>query len=439
MGYLRRGSYVLRDVESHFIGDNNTINMPNQTIAFSNAIHDQVREIWINIGNYLRELGNIVYFLNPDPVFERILCKAGLQECIRNLKSQNNRAVPHSGNRHVINYNLEYTWREYKDIRNEFNEYMDFLAKNSIDVLTFWNDRSVGKIAAECRKTNTAFMENGYLPNTLQLDPKGVNSNSRISEFDYDELMRYKPESVDTDLDMGILQISSDYRDYFQILQSQNSARYKIWKAIDYISTQWEDRVSDSPVQTESQLPDKYIFIPFQVHDDTQILYNSQIVSTMRDVLDLTVDFIQSEYEDYEIVVKEHPVDIGRINYQSLQQEFPDVWWFTSGDINEFLQGASGVITVNSSVGFQALSHNTNVVLLGEAFYSNCPNVYSVECPNRINKSITECLTEPHNDKLSEEYLDKFSRDIFIQGGLGDIQTETIKEISGRIMRIGSS
>ncbi|MEO1747084.1 MAG: hypothetical protein AAFR27_00435, partial [Pseudomonadota bacterium] len=126
-------------------------------------------------------------------------------------------------------------------------------------------------IAAQRLGMSRLFVENGFFPGTLQADNTGINGLStlpREATF-YDAL---------SDEDAG-----RDWPDSFEVRKSKLQAK-------DGMAT----------------LPDSYVFVPFQVPSDMQILALSPWIDDMR-AMYAEVLKLASAFPTQHFVIKEHP------------------------------------------------------------------------------------------------------------------------------------
>src|SRR5690606_17680660 len=126
-------------------------------------------------------------------------------------------------------------------------------------------------------------------------------------------------------------------------------------------------KISSQVKESEVTLPDKYVFLPLQVEDDTQILLNSSF-SGMDELMRVVYPAVIS-MNNYKLVVKEHPHDWGRHNQSTLRERYPKAIWLQKYPTEQVITGADIVVTVNSSVGVEALLLNKKVITLGKCFY----------------------------------------------------------------------
>jgi len=255
-----------------------------------------------------------------------------------------------------------------------------YYIQNEIDMIIIWNGLQyhayTAAKTAEKMDIKSVFMENGYFPNTLVMDPAGVNYyNSLVVK----ERQFYQNIEVDNN------KLSE--------LKNRGIKKVKLRKQIRNDGKGFD-------------LPDKYIFLPFQVHDDTQIIIHSHFINNMRKFLIEVLSVIKKIDKNYWLIAKEHPKDIGRVNYDYLRNKFKkdNVKILKKGDTGKLIQNSEVVITVNSTVGIEALLYHKAVVTLGEAFYNVKGLVYHVNTVDELYFKVKEALTKDVN----KEFIDKF-------------------------------
>jgi capsular polysaccharide biosynthesis protein len=239
----------------------------------------------------------------------------------------------------------------YIDVINSIHSRFPF------DVIVHWGDN--GAIEAFCRSSGIEriAVELGcsrppYMK-SLCFDPLGVNgssSPSRVSIFDLEPL-----------LDIGEM----NHADLLAQGREDFSASYE--QSFAYIPDKLSKMVSagDKPVA----------FLPLQLHDDANLLRYSSFESP--------VDFLRTYLSrlteaGYSVIVKPHPHWLERPGglaakkcaYEVTQSFGSDAIWYEGGLPNPFLLAQSDlVVTINSSIGFEALLHNKTVILAGDAMY----------------------------------------------------------------------
>lgn len=175
-----------------------------------------------------------------------------------------------------------------------------------------------------------AYLELGYLPNTMVLDGKGVNyANSMPRDPAF--YRAYQPQGIQVD--------STLVR-----------------------------RPPRTPVGEPIMLPKHYVFVPFQVYDDTQILIHSPWVKSMERLQEVLEETVGDLPGDTVYVVKEHPTS--KKSYPHLHRRHSRILYANANDTQELIERSRGVITINSTVGIESLLLGRPVITLGNACYN---------------------------------------------------------------------
>ncbi|WP_325531748.1 hypothetical protein [Sporomusa sp.] len=268
--------------------------------------------------------------------------------------------------------------------------FYNYIREHDIDLICVWNGTLVplaaaARIAQKLGK-KTAFFENGYLPGTTTVDPQGVNyANSLVG----------KPRS---------------FYDDIEIDPEQLHRLYETRPVIRALKSKWYQGLLKKKHQgqiEEVQLPAKYLFVPFQVNDDTQVLLNSPKVKRMSELLDYIVPAVQQHNQavndTIEIVVKEHPSDFGRVSYDDLRRKYESkVLFLRYFPTPQLVKSAAGIITINSSVGIEALVQHKPIITMGNAFY-NVPGltVHAAD-PAKLSSLLASVNEQPDNTLIDK-------------------------------------
>ena len=110
---------------------------------------------------------------------------------------------------------------------------------------------------------------------------------------------------------------------------------------------------------------------------------------------------------DYRLVVKEHPSDHGRIDYSQLKEEYSEkgVIFLKKIPMKEVLKKAELVITLNSTVGIEALLYGKPVLTLGDAFYNIKGITYTLQDYEDLASAINCALKDEFNRELVDKFL----------------------------------
>ena len=234
------------------------------------------------------------------------------------------------------------------------------------------------------------FFENGFLPNTTQVDFKGVNAlNSVPRDIEFYKKLNYTNLSLPKEL------VPRKFEGNQQIVKVK--------------------------------LPEKFIFVPFQVAYDSQIIYFSDFKS-MRELFYLIKEI--SEKLDLSFVFKEHPSD-KKSDYSDLYKETNDkVIFANSISTQELIEKSEAVITINSSVGMESLLFHKKVFVLGEAFY----RIDGIVKPTTKKELLNDLKDDFEIDeKLVNNFLFYLLNEYLVKDSWKNPSQEHFEEISKRL------
>jgi capsular polysaccharide export protein len=117
--------------------------------------------------------------------------------------------------------------------------------------------------------------------------------------------------------------------------------------------------------------------LPLQLESDVQIRHYSPF-ATMTALIDsVMASFARHAPPDSRLVIKNHPLDPGFVNYDRLVSRLRRemgvagrVDYVDTGDASALIHRARGIITVNSTVGMSALMLGRPTMVLGKAVYN---------------------------------------------------------------------
>ena len=242
-------------------------------------------------------------------------------------------------------YNFpEWMWRFLRfyygvKFRFYYRQFSGLINKYKPGCIALWNGHRLPeqaiKILAQRLQIPVVHFENGLLPDTTTFDLSGVNSvNSLPREVSFYREYKKRETLVDREL----------------VTRKFHRAKKAHAKSENFYR----------------ELPDKFIFVPFQVKFDSQILLNSKQIKSMNSLYQW-LEFAEHKSDrPLKFVVKEHPSDPHR--YTELYHKNPNII-FSNRDTKELIEKAEAVITVNSSVGLEAILLHKRVIVLGEACY----------------------------------------------------------------------
>lgn len=119
-----------------------------------------------------------------------------------------------------------------------------------------------------------------------------------------------------------------------------------------------------------------YFMLPLQLNTDAQIRDHSPYAN-MEEVMDHVMgSFAEHAPSDALLCIKNHPLDMGLVDYPSIIQRLSDFYgldgrivYLESGDLNALIKHAVGTVTVNSTVGIVSLEHQCPTFALSDPIY----------------------------------------------------------------------
>lgn len=119
-----------------------------------------------------------------------------------------------------------------------------------------------------------------------------------------------------------------------------------------------------------------YYLFPLQLEADSQIRLHSSF-GGIRPAIEMTIgSFAAHAPADSRLIVTEHPLDTSPFDWRRIVDEIATefgvkdrVFFFEGGSPERTIQACRGVITVNSTIGYLALSLGKPLIALGTAIY----------------------------------------------------------------------
>lgn len=175
-------------------------------------------------------------------------------------------------------------------------------------------------------------------------------------------------------------------------------------------------------------MPDRpFIYYPLHVPADMALTLRSP------EYLDqiATIDYLLRTIPDtHVLVVKEHPAQIGAISsrrFFELSRRF-DNFVLLSPRTNNYmvLDRADAVVSVNSKSGAEAMLLGKPVIVMGDAFYRNCPLVFPVDRLTDVPQRLRDALAAPRFDPAqTAPYFEAAWR----KSAPGELYTENTRQL----------
>ncbi len=143
---------------------------------------------------------------------------------------------------------------------------------------------------------------------------------------------------------------------------------------ISYPFSRWNDKQILSKFDFESP----YFFIPLQLDSDSQILFHSRFLSIKEFLIEVLRSFSIHAAPNARLIIKQHPLARGHLGQRKKIMRIAEklridhrVIFIHHCKIHQLLDNVSGVITINSTVGVQAISRGVPLKVMGEAIYDH--------------------------------------------------------------------
>lgn len=280
--------------------------------------------------------------------------------------------------------------------------YYQLLKKHPTTIMGLWNGKKFPEmIATQVAKNlnvQTFYFENGLFPNTTVIDTQGVNATNSVPR----EISFYKNYNDLTPLPQELIQ------------------RKTLGKRIE----------------NAIELPQNYIFIPFQTNFDTQVVYHGRWIKNMEQLFNIMNNLSQTLKMNF--ILKEHPserqMDYTHLHEQAKQN--PYLNFANAINTQELIQKSSAIITINSSVGLESLLFNKKVIVLGEAFYDIAGITKSAQSEQELS-NILKILEEWEVDEENiKKFLSYLLNDYLIHGNWKNPDTQHFQELEKRFKKI---
>lgn len=391
----------------------------------------------VNFAKYLERFNNEVVFLNTDRFISKQLRYHGLTvEMYSKTKSFESY---YSENSDLIKYlqrlyNIKDTKKLIAKKNIEYTYSHNYFNDNKFDYVLILNGAfNVETDVCKELEIKTFFFEHAYFPKAIQMDSKGVNSNTSFANLTYNELLnfRYKNNKFQplTNFQFTEIKYKMIERYFYRLFDSSNSFIFQLLgrkRNLSKASKRFNAFENEDGVIKDDE---KFILFPLQVNSDTQIMLNSKY-SSMYEAIDDVLPYLKKT--GLKIIIKEHPMEVEPVDYTKYEDE-KQVFVVKKVNLDKFIENAVFVVNVNSSVGFQAIAKYKKVVLLGNSFYENSPSSFSFKEIEREN--MLNVINDLKVDKEKiDRYINHFNKEIFLKGHFYSPDVNFFERIRNRLI-----
>ncbi len=415
------------------------IDLGTNLVSFFSAVSKQLEP----------DISAVFYCTKPKPW--SIADRLGLAVYPKEQTSANPANIPDEIKSEILNKKILAENPDNKKLLKKLNHLYPslkvFLEQQQIDAIFLWNGSglvsSAAILLAQDKGLKTIYGENGYFYNTIQLDTEGVNQASSITEKIARE---YRTVDLETAKLGQLKELIDAYRNNtpFKYTDNPNKVKASLFSRVSGELSNLRETDLKSPKNLNKNissnpavLPDKTIFIPFQVVKDSQLLLYSPLVGNdMALFLSECHAAVKTVADDYKIVVKLHPADVNNVDYSDLVKRFPDVIFLKDYPSNQLIQSASLIITINSTVGVEALIHEKPVITLGDNFYNVPEVVHHVNNLSMLPQAIKSALSTPVDKEKNQQLLYYLYHHYFTHGSWKNFSESSIQAVANKISQL---
>lgn len=284
---------------------------------------------------------------------------------------------------------VEHAKKVYTVIRN--NLALAQLNYKDIEVAIVFNGNSASQKAFiehfSSENVKTLFCEISNLPGKVIFDRLGVNAKSSLF-FNAEKLDTF--DSVDVEEHQRWVKVYENYKnnpipqgklepkfikayviDYFSSLLGKGireEDQITLLKKVSSVLKLFKSKSSSDLVYDTEDLTADYVFFPTQVRYDSQLILNSDINN--QQAIEKAV--VLAKERDCKLYVKIHPAETDPEilkDYISLKDKYN--FLIVNSNTTELIKNAKVVVTINSTIGLEALIYNKELKVYGRAIYSD--------------------------------------------------------------------
>ncbi|WP_139048241.1 capsular biosynthesis protein [Pseudoalteromonas sp. BSi20652] len=286
--------------------------------------------------------------------------------------------------------------------RLRYAKYLALLTETNPECIVIWNGNKLPNttvaMAAKALGVKQFYYENGLLPGTSSLDPSGINYNASLSR-DPSFYLNFDPQN----------KLNFCAPDLIPRADHKKRCEFEC-----------------------ADVPERYIFAPFQVPHDTQLASFSPWISSMDMFYDEVIKAVKSLNDpSLKVVFKEHPS--WHKHYAHLYEKDPIAIFANGNQTSDLIKCAEAVLTINSTVGLEALLLNKRVLTLGQACYNIEGLVKHARNAEQLAENMNEVVQGWQPNALLKDKFFSFIEHVYcIPGVWKHTEDKHIKAIEAR-------
>lgn len=281
-----------------------------------------------------------------------------------------------------------YSEEQAREVANSVNDFFnENFVPERVECIHIWNGQKVANQSlsewCERNRVSKLYWEITNIPGKVQVDPMGTNAQSSI--FANPEILDQYPDSQEAFQHWKNAYLENRSKSH-SAPQSKQKTNINLWSILDY----WAGKVGWTPPYEQfsftkrlwSKLRNRaaynfpfldnlssraFYFYPMQIRSDTQLLINSKIdnMEAIRSSASIAAN------ASCELLVNPHPAEIDREYVKQITEEISRIsnLQLVSNNTFDLIAHSKKVLTVNSSVGLEALIQGKEVQFLGKSIY----------------------------------------------------------------------
>ena len=313
------------------------------------------------------------------------------------------------------------------------------------DAIMVWNGSGlVSSLACSLAKDYDArciYGENGYFPGTMQLDSEGANDYASIKPKVKEFLKEFAPTSKQINSFNELLTLYRDDKSLY--LKIDNPTKPSFLSKLQDITrnrireTQLTVKSNQLINKTLTKMPEDYVFVPLQVHGDSQLIIHSPVYGQDLDafVKDIAAS-IASIDSELSLIVKLHPKD-SRC-YDQLSLALPGTIFVKDIPAKDLIRHARAIVTINSTVGFEALLFNKPVVTAGSNFYIGHGFTFDVNQRSELTNQLRLALSSDEAPLGTQNFCHFIYEDYLTHGNPRNFSKESKLAVSKKLRLIAN-
>ncbi|PJI85051.1 capsular polysaccharide export protein [Yoonia maricola] len=250
-------------------------------------------------------------------------------------------------------------------LRLQYNGTRRYFERHKDHIAVAWNglngSRRVYMDAAKDAGAKTLFFELGPFPDRITVDPAGVNYANSLPR------------------------VATPYKAWV----AQSSKDTDAWRAL---GARIKQRMPDQPPAPTAELPplsEPFVFAPLQVPGDSQLrLFGGQF-RTVPAFVDALIVAAQALPDGWHLRLKEHPSTPAFVADMLRDVDAP-IYLDNTTDTFAQVAASRGVVTINSSVGLEAMFFDKPVVACGQCFWA----IPGMAATTPDQASLTDAMTK---------------------------------------------